>query len=98
MNGYSNLIDRHNLREYEDQREQQRAEMKLVTRAKQVQVRATAPGDSPAGESAIDPDAGRIDVDAIDCFDGTPLIDIKPWLPTIDIPPGQTPSTSDLNK
>jgi tRNA-Thr(GGU) m(6)t(6)A37 methyltransferase TsaA len=48
--------------------------------------------------TAIDPDAGRIDVDAIDCFDGTPLIDIKPWLPTIDIPPGQTPSTSDLNK
>lgn len=38
MNGYSNLIDRHNVREYEDQREQQRAEMKLVTRAKQVQV------------------------------------------------------------
>lgn len=29
-----------------------------------------------------------IGIDAIDCFDGTPIIDIKPWLPTIDTPPG----------
>jgi tRNA-Thr(GGU) m(6)t(6)A37 methyltransferase TsaA len=38
---------------------------------------------------ALDPGAGRIEIDAIDCFDGTPLIDLKPWLATVDIPPGQ---------
>lgn len=27
------------------------------------------------------------DIDAIDCFDGTPLVDIKPWLEGIDSPP-----------
>ncbi|MGG7567434.1 SAM-dependent methyltransferase [Rhodovulum sp. DZ06] len=27
-------------------------------------------------------------IDAADCFDGTPLVDIKPWLPTVDAPPG----------
>jgi tRNA-Thr(GGU) m(6)t(6)A37 methyltransferase TsaA len=37
---------------------------------------------------AIDPVAGTLTVDAIDCYDGTPLLDIKPWLPSVDIPPG----------
>ncbi len=32
-------------------------------------------------------DGTRIGIDAIDCYDGTPVIDIKPWLETIDIPP-----------
>jgi tRNA-Thr(GGU) m(6)t(6)A37 methyltransferase TsaA len=32
-------------------------------------------------------EGSRIGIDAIDCFDGTPVIDIKPWLETIDIPP-----------
>ena len=32
----------------------------------------------------IDLETGRIVVDAMDCLDGTPLIDIKPWLETID--------------
>ena len=32
----------------------------------------------------IDATAGRIDVDAIDLVDGTPLIDIKPYLASID--------------
>ncbi len=36
---------------------------------------------------AIDPAAGRIRVDAIDAIDGTPLVDIKPWLPSVDQPP-----------
>lgn len=36
----------------------------------------------------IDPENGRIAVEALDCFDGTPLVDIKPWSPGIDIPPG----------
>ena len=36
--------------------------------------------------TAIDPKNGRIDIDGIDCFDGTPLVDMKPWVPTIDNP------------
>lgn len=32
-------------------------------------------------------EGNRIGIDAIDCFDGTPVVDIKPWLETIDIPP-----------
>lgn len=38
--------------------------------------------------TTLDLDAARIGIDAIDCYDGTPVIDIKPWLETIDIPPG----------
>ena len=39
----------------------------------------------------IDPKAGRITIDAIDCLDGTPLLDIKPWLESVD---GQFPEAS----
>ena len=35
----------------------------------------------------IDAGAGRIRIDAIDCLDGTPLLDLKPWLPGVDVPP-----------
>ena len=28
--------------------------------------------------------SGHVDIDAIDCIDGTPLIDIKPYLPGVD--------------
>ena len=35
----------------------------------------------------IDTAAGVLRVDALDCFDGTPLVDIKPWIETVDIPP-----------
>ena len=35
---------------------------------------------------AIDPAAGRIDIDATDALDGTPLVDIKPWIATVDQP------------
>lgn len=38
--------------------------------------------------TAIDHAAGRITIDAIDCLDGTPLLDLKPWLATIDQPSG----------
>ena len=31
--------------------------------------------------------ADWFEVDAADCFDGTPLVDVKPWLPSIDAPP-----------
>lgn len=34
----------------------------------------------------IDQAAGRISIDAIDCVDGTPLVDIKPWVATVDAP------------
>lgn len=36
---------------------------------------------------AMDAAAGVLDVDALDAFDGTPLLDIKPWLPSVDVPP-----------
>lgn len=36
----------------------------------------------------IDVEAGVLRFDALDAFDGTALLDIKPWLPTVDIPPG----------
>lgn len=39
---------------------------------------------------AIDQAAGRITIDAIDCIDGTPLVDIKPWIATVDSGPGDT--------
>lgn len=38
--------------------------------------------------TALDMDKGEVGIDAIDCFDHTPLLDIKPWLDTVDIPPG----------
>jgi len=31
-------------------------------------------------------DGTRLHVSGIDAFDGTPLLDIKPWLPSIDCP------------
>jgi tRNA (Thr-GGU) A37 N-methylase len=36
----------------------------------------------------IDVEAGTLRFDALDAFDRTALLDIKPWLPTVDIPPG----------
>lgn len=35
-------------------------------------------------------EGSTVHIDAADCFDNTPLIDMKPWLPTIDAPPGAT--------
>lgn len=32
----------------------------------------------------LDQDAGVLTIDAIDCLDGTPLLDIKPWMGSID--------------
>ncbi|MCU0827767.1 MAG: TrmO family methyltransferase [Tabrizicola sp.] len=37
----------------------------------------------------IEADTGRLTLDALDAFDGTPLLDIKPWLPSVDVPPAQ---------
>lgn len=36
---------------------------------------------------AIDIEAGWLELDAIDAFDGTPVLDFKPWLPSVDILP-----------
>lgn len=36
---------------------------------------------------SVDQAAGVLEVDALDCFDGTPLVDIKPWIETVDMPP-----------
>ena len=36
---------------------------------------------------AIDHNSGRIAVDALDCLDGTPIVDIKPWIERVDFPP-----------
>jgi tRNA-Thr(GGU) m(6)t(6)A37 methyltransferase TsaA len=36
---------------------------------------------------ALDAGTGELTVDAIDAFDGTPVLDIKPWLPSVDVPP-----------
>lgn len=33
---------------------------------------------------SVDKPAGRIAIDAIDCLDGTPLLDIKPWSDVIE--------------
>jgi tRNA-Thr(GGU) m(6)t(6)A37 methyltransferase TsaA len=35
---------------------------------------------------AVDQVSGSIQIDAIDCLDGTALLDIKPWLAAVDTP------------
>jgi tRNA-Thr(GGU) m(6)t(6)A37 methyltransferase TsaA len=35
----------------------------------------------------IDAGAGLLAVDALDCLDGTPILDLKPWIGTVDVPP-----------
>ncbi len=37
--------------------------------------------------TSLDAGRGIIGIDAIDAFDGTPVIDIKPWMGGIDVPP-----------
>ncbi len=39
---------------------------------------------------ALDAEAGVLTIDAIDCLDGTPLLDIRPWVETADQPLGRT--------
>lgn len=41
---------------------------------------------------AIDIGKGEIEIDPLDCVNGTPLIDIKPWMARIDMPAGFTPA------
>lgn len=40
----------------------------------------------------LNAEAGTLEIDALDCLDQTPLLDIKPWLAGVDIPPdGNSP-------
>ena len=39
---------------------------------------------------ALDLATGLLQVDALDAFDGTPLLDVKPWLTSVDVPPAYT--------
>ncbi|AHM03639.1 hypothetical protein roselon_01249 [Roseibacterium elongatum DSM 19469] len=41
--------------------------------------------------TSLDRATGVIGIDATDAFDGTPVLDIKPWIPTVDVPPGWQP-------
>lgn len=41
---------------------------------------------------ACDAEAGTLEVDALDCLDGTPVLDIKPWRAGVDVPP-EEPAT-----
>lgn len=36
--------------------------------------------------TALDVDAGTIGIDVTDALDGTPVLDIKPWIDRVDIP------------
>jgi tRNA (Thr-GGU) A37 N-methylase len=38
---------------------------------------------------SCDADTGRLDVDALDCLDGTPVLDLKPWRQSVDVPPDE---------
>ncbi len=40
---------------------------------------------------SLDEDSGVLEIDAIDCLDGTPLLDIKPYIPAIDAFPDAVP-------
>lgn len=40
----------------------------------------------------LDAAAGSFTVDATDALDGTPVLDIKPWIGTVDVPPDPAPS------
>ncbi len=41
--------------------------------------------------TGLDIENGVIEIDAIDAFDGTPVLDIKPWIDTVDVPPDWRP-------
>jgi tRNA (adenine37-N6)-methyltransferase len=37
--------------------------------------------------TSVDRENGVLGLDAVDVLDGTPLLDIKPWFETVDVPP-----------
>ncbi len=50
-------------------------------------VRPNPIGLHVVGLLACDQKTGRLDVDALDCLDQTPILDIKPWRSSVDVPP-----------
>jgi tRNA-Thr(GGU) m(6)t(6)A37 methyltransferase TsaA len=48
--------------------------------------------------TALDPEAGIVEIDAIDLVDGTPLVDVKPWLASVDVvPPEDRPTVAKVS-
>lgn len=41
--------------------------------------------------TSLDIGTGVVGIDATDAWDGTPVLDIKPWFDTVDVPPGWHP-------
>ena len=41
--------------------------------------------------TGLDAAAGLVEVDALDVLDGTPILDLKPWIPAVDMPPDAPP-------
>lgn len=41
--------------------------------------------------TSIDMETGVLGIDATDAWDGTPVLDIKPWFDSVDVPPGWHP-------
>lgn len=70
--------------------QRQREGLTLKTFATRAPVRPNPVGIAAVKLVKLDAGAGRIDIDAIDCIDGTPLLDIKPYLPTVDAFPEAT--------
>jgi tRNA-Thr(GGU) m(6)t(6)A37 methyltransferase TsaA len=50
-------------------------------------VRPNPLGLHVVGLLGCDPESGRLEIDALDCLDQTPVLDIKPWRAGVDIPP-----------
>ncbi len=50
-------------------------------------VRPNPIGLHVVGLLGCDVEAGRLEVDALDCLDKTPILDIKPWRASVDVPP-----------
>jgi len=62
----------------------QRGGRTLAAFATRSPVRPNPVGITAARLLAIDTVSGRLEIDAIDCIDGTPLIDLKPYIPSVD--------------
>ncbi len=80
ITGRDNLQDRSNLKDYPPQSD---AEMSGVF-ASRSPARPTPIGHSIVAITGIDNKHHRIEIDQIDAFDGTPVVDIKPYMPSSD--------------
>ncbi|MGY5875563.1 MAG: tRNA (N6-threonylcarbamoyladenosine(37)-N6)-methyltransferase TrmO [Candidatus Thorarchaeota archaeon] len=78
--GRDNPQDRTNLKDYPPQSD---AEMSGVF-ASRSPARPTPIGHSIVAITGIDKEQHRIMIDQIDAFDGTPVVDIKPYMPSSD--------------